>query len=239
MLASNIVRKYINKVFVPTRADMFALQRLATLKLDFLPTSIESMRPAAVNLILNDIILNRRKTVLEFGSGVSTLYIAALIRHVGEGKLISFEHDKEWMKIVEAILSQNGLSEFVSLEYAPLVMDHPWVSKSKTSWYEAESVRKALSRVIVDLLVVDGPPAGNKLNGKNQLSRFPALPAVEPHMSSPCAVILDDFNRLGEQKIVKSWVEDFEGFDCLDYTLTTGTAYLRRGQGYVVTVQSR
>lgn len=235
---TNIARKYVNKIFVPARADILALQRLSALSLGFLPSSTEAMRPAAINTILNDIVVNQRSNIIEFGSGISTLYIAALIKEKGRGKLISFEHDETWLKIVKEMLVENSLSEFVSLQYAPLISEHPWFSESQTSWYDINYVSKVLNNIMIDLLIVDGPPAGSRLSGQYQYSRLPARFAVQSHLSSTHAIILDDFNRPGEQRIVKRWLENSK-YELYDYALEAGIAYLRCGSGYVVAVQTR
>ncbi|WP_448570599.1 class I SAM-dependent methyltransferase [Trichothermofontia sp.] len=234
----NIVRKYLNKFFVPTRADLFALQRLSALNLGFLPTSISAMRPGAINIILNDIIVNERENIVEFGSGISTVYIAALIKQKGSGRLISFEHDQGWIKVVESMLRQNNLSEFVSLEYAPLVSEHPWQSKSRADWYDTDIVYQALKDEKVDLLVVDGPPAYGS-EGKRELARLPALLVLGSYLNLSSAVILDDLNRSGEQKIIKCWLEKYKDFNFYDYTLEAGIAYLKRGLGYTIAIQTR
>ncbi|WMW23235.1 class I SAM-dependent methyltransferase [Methanolobus mangrovi] len=148
--------------------------------------------------ILNEIIINGRKEIVEFGSGISTIYIAKLLKEHG-GRLNSFEHDENWVHIITKLLKENNLNKSVSVNFAPL-------SKSKfcldnCKWYDENIVR---SKIItpVDLIIVDGPPA--YLNDL-ALSRYPAIPCIHSKLSDDYCIILDDIDRSGEEQIIGMW----------------------------------
>jgi len=80
--------------------DILAMQYLAPLSKTYLPWTIASMRPSGLVKVLNDIVVNRRYCIVECGGGVSTYYIASLIKERG-GHLYTIEHDKAWVSILK------------------------------------------------------------------------------------------------------------------------------------------
>ncbi len=77
------------------------------------------MRPSGVTALLNDIVLNQRKTVVECGGGVSSLYIATLLADIG-GHLWIVEHDEGWKSVLEESLQRKGIARSVTVILAPL-----------------------------------------------------------------------------------------------------------------------
>jgi len=73
-------------------------------------------------------LLRETDSVLEFGSGRSTIWFASICKNV-----VSIEHDKKWVEKVQMDLKSNGLSDKVILKYLPLIQnlepcDQPYVS---------------------------------------------------------------------------------------------------------------
>lgn len=141
------------------RRDILAMQVLAPLSSRYLPWSMSAMRPSGVVKVLNEIILNRRRHIVELGGGISTCYIGRLLRQRGEGRLWTVEHDDRWADVLEQTLAGEALSEVVTVVRAPLSPISPAWPGEDTAWYDREAIRDALAGLPVDLLVVDGPPA--------------------------------------------------------------------------------
>ena len=59
---------------------------------------------------------------------------------------------------------------------------------------------------VVDLLVVDGPPAFEDGFG---LARHPALPVLRGRLAPGATVVLDDIERPGEREVVRRWEREF------------------------------
>jgi protein-L-isoaspartate O-methyltransferase len=74
-----------------------AVQILAPLCNVFLPWTNWSLRPASIVTILTEMLLHRRRVVVELGSGVSTVYLAAFLRDTA-GKVYAVEHDPAWAR---------------------------------------------------------------------------------------------------------------------------------------------
>ena len=86
------VNSVLNKYLLDAtrdRKDMLAMAALAPLSRGFLPWSQASMRPSGLLAVVNDIVINRRTKIVECGSGISTFYIARLLKERGGHYLLS------------------------------------------------------------------------------------------------------------------------------------------------------
>jgi predicted O-methyltransferase YrrM len=178
--------------------DTFALAALQGLATGYMPWSQSSVRPSALVCLLNDVRLNRRRTIVEFGGGISTLFVAELIRHSKDQQLLSFEHDEAWSGFLSQELERRGLGEVARCIHAPLRSCPGY----DLNWYDIETVRAALAGRQVDCLFCDGPPAYAAAAG---MARLPALSIVREFLASDFAIMLDDIQRHGERQIAKAW----------------------------------
>jgi len=165
----------------------------------YLPWTDWALRPAALVAVLNEIVLAKRETIVELGSGVSTVVIGRLLAERG-GALTSLEHDPDWATVVRSQLEREDLESTVELLVAPLDA-HPEAWED-APWYSAEMI--AMLPSTINLLLVDGPPG----HGEGMAhSRYPALPALAGRLSPNALVVLDDADREPEQEIVERWSE--------------------------------
>ncbi|MCW6038691.1 class I SAM-dependent methyltransferase [Spirulina subsalsa FACHB-351] len=180
--------------------DILAMQYLAPLSGEYLPWSGYAMRPSGLVQVVNEIVINQRSKIVECGAGVSTLYIARLLRQKG-GHLYTIEHNLDWMNWIQGELEREELSHLVTLIYAPLQATD--LSLENTLWYDTEILNATRSSLQgIDLLLVDGPPAYEE---SIQYSRYPAVPYFLPQFARDVTVVLDDANREGEKEILKRW----------------------------------
>ncbi len=183
--------------------DIYSLNLLQSLLINYpyLPISIFALRPLAINMILNEIIINNRQFILEFGSGISTLLIARLIkRNQLSTRLISVEHDANWCHLIQAQLKSEEAPNSVKIIHAPLLpCDISW--DNKLEWFN-QQILKDYFIDNFDMIIIDGPPACNE---NLQFSRYPALPFIWDKLKPEFVVILDDANRYGERKIIAQW----------------------------------
>jgi Methyltransferase domain len=217
--------------------DIQASQRLTTLVAAYLPWSGFSIRPSGLEKVLNEILFHRCGCIVECGGGLSTIYIAALLRQQQHGHLFTVEHNLEWLELLRGWLQAQGLQDYVTLIAAPLTDCN--LALHQTQWYDTKVIQGVLDRygvdhspsgaesprpIAIDLLLVDGPPAYEE--GK-ELSRYPAVPFFKSWFADRVVVILDDFQRPGEQKILKRWEAllnfKFQGYE-LDGGLAIGKA---------------
>jgi len=156
-----------------------------------------AMTPTGLAAVCAEVTGNRRRRVVECGSGFSTLVLARQL-HARGGRLISLEHDPVWADRVRGHLSAAGLAEVARVELAPLG-PHP-LALDGLRWYARRALRSLPQHI--DLLLIDGPPA---FEPHLKLSRYPALPALADRLTPDATVILDDIDRPGELDILEAW----------------------------------
>lgn len=184
-----------------TSEDLYAFNMLAPLSTRYIPWSGGSIRPSALVYILNDLSINRRQRVLELGGGVSTLFIARLLRQKG-GHLTAVEQDEEWAGWLRTQLEYEGLGQVAQVCLAKLE-PHP-LALDDCMWY-ADSTMRLLKSSTYDFLLVDGPLAGAPEISR---SRYPAVPYLRDQLEAHATVCLDDAQRPGEQSILHTWEDD-------------------------------
>lgn len=205
--------------------DARAATELSRLGLAYTPWTASALRPAAVALLVNEVLINRRRTVVEFGAGISTLHLAKALAGTG-GQLISIEDDPGWAEVVGELLSQHGLDDAVRIVVAPLAPCRH--ACDGLGWYAGPIITAALAGLSIDMVVVDGPKAFEP--GK-ALARYPAWLAVRDHLAPACLLALDDFERAGEQAVLALW-QALPGFDLAVTASHTGLALCSRGPAF-------
>ncbi len=173
---------------------------------DHLPVTKSSMSFFAIAMITNDIMINGRRTILEFGSGLSTILIARLIKKNNiPCTIYTIEHDKNWFDLLNTILIKENTIENVVSIHAPLSSSKK--SKNELNWYNEEAIINSLTdKLLFDLVIIDGPPAHEK---SKSLSRYPALPFIKNKLNKSYSIYLDDASRNGEQEVIKYWKQEF------------------------------
>jgi hypothetical protein len=200
----SIVLNTLGKYLLFPLKDALAMQYLMPLSQSYLPWTGYSIRPSGLVKIINEIIINQRTQILECGGGISTIYIARLLKDRG-GRLYSIENDARWAGIIKNILEAEGLAEFVSIIVAPLAQSQ--FGLDGNYWYDEAIVKNAIADTKVDLLIVDGPTATTEATSS---ARYPAVPFFRSYFASDYAVVLDDIIRSGEQEIVSKWEKELK-----------------------------
>jgi hypothetical protein len=74
---------------------------------EYFPTTSSSLRFHTLATILNDIIINKRESIIEFGAGISTLAIANLFKKNSLNySLVSVEDDLNWFNYMKSCISK-------------------------------------------------------------------------------------------------------------------------------------
>lgn len=175
---------------------------------NFIPFTSWTISPSVILHILNDIVINKRRNIIEFGSGASTLYMARLIQTLKlDTKLYSVESNEEWMKKMEDELSLYNLQGIVTLIHAPLTKAPKNIClKGQELWYCIDSINEKLGATQeFDLVVVDGP-----FGGSTPFARYSAIPFLKSRLSNNWGVFLDDSRRDDEREIANLWAKALE-----------------------------
>ena len=180
----------------PSRAarefrDEAAGVALAALGGPYLPWGAGAMRPAGLVAVCNDIVLNGRRRVVELGSGVGTVLLSRLLtqrRPLDGFRMAVVEHDLGWARWVTDQLDRERIGHHVVVIEAPL-LPHALAERG-VRWYDEAAVAAGLDAALrgdlIDLLLVDGPPAYATGHGQ---ARYPALPVLH-HRLAPAMIEL-------------------------------------------------
>ena len=161
------------------------------------------------------------RSVVECGSGVTTVVLSRLLSIIPGATMLSFDHDPSFAQKTASMLRERDLPGPVALSINAAPMAGHVINGEAFNWYKTDEV---MVPDPIDLLVVDGPIVSND----NPLARYPALPILGPYLSDKAVVILDDANRPSEQQTLQRWVDEFPGWAVEMVATEKGTAIMRR-----------
>ncbi|TLP94741.1 class I SAM-dependent methyltransferase [Nesterenkonia salmonea] len=203
---SRVIRDGVETSIGHLRRQFYNVQTaLEISKLSEQPISLQPYNEAwpmagADLLELMTYILDRRPhTILECGSGMSTVWIGLALKQLGRGRLYSLEHDDHFLAQTQHLIEINGLTDQVSINRAPL--DDVSVGDQDFEWYAVDGWQEISD---IELLIVDGPPQST-----GKLARFPAVPMLLDRLADRATVVLDDADRPDEQEIGRAWSEQY------------------------------
>lgn len=203
--------------------DTYSMAQLDKLGVPFFPWTGSSLRPSSIRLLVNEICIHQRRTFLEFGAGISTLYFAEMAKRHG-GRLVSVEQNSDWIDIVKGYLRENDTEDFVEFIHAPIV---PLPEGSVTpEWYDGKILSSQLGERKFDLILVDAPVSRKG----HLLARAPAGDFIGNHLKEDFAVFLDDVHRKGEQQISQRWLSK-SGWSLKVYWPVASVAVFRPAAG--------
>lgn len=169
--------------------------------------------------LIQYLLENEPKCIVELGSGSSTIIIARTLQILGKDDTvhIAVDHELKYLNLTRSSAQLNGVAEGVEFFHCPLERYMPL----DKLWYSGLTEKLAGRKI--DLLIIDGPPGPLQ-----PMSRYPALPVLAAHLAEHCTIILDDAIRQEEQEIAKVWVQEHPEFT-LDLALEGhGMAVLAR-----------
>jgi predicted O-methyltransferase YrrM len=163
------------------------------------PTRDWAGSPDFLRVVAEYALRKRPRTIVECGSGVSTVVLGRCVELNGGGHVYSLEHDADYAARTRALLANHALSRFATVVDAPLVDIE--LADWKGRWYDLGAVDFGGK---VDALIVDGPPFF-----ASGLARYPAGPMLFERLAEGGAIILDDADRRPEREIVDRWLRRY------------------------------
>jgi predicted O-methyltransferase YrrM len=176
----------------PPGTDLSYIQSLALNKawsiaedtLDFIARLIDQVKP---------------QFILEFGSGVSTIFMALCCQKLSpDCLLISIDHDPEYAKSTARQLQVLAVEAKSRLQVAPLVV-RDFGGKHLPAYF-LEEADIAVS-MPADLVLIDGPPL---ILGGREGVLYQAMSFVRPGT----IILLDDANRTQELETIAKWQDN-------------------------------
>ncbi|MDB3887366.1 class I SAM-dependent methyltransferase [bacterium] len=148
---------------------------------------------------LSTLLEKKSGSVIDIGSGISTLLFGYGVKRNGKGKVISLEHNKEYYDKSKKLIKEHKLEAYCELYFCPLkeyVLDG-----KKWLWYDTSNIEFPDNIVLVS---VDGPPGGTQY-----MARYPAIPILEKFITDKTVIYLDDAFRNEEAEIAEEWKSKF------------------------------
>lgn len=149
-----------------------------------------------LGLVVDHILENRPKLVVEFGTGASTLIIARALQLAGGGNLISFEQHADFVDLTRKWLADYGLE--ADLRAVPL---RPSPDGWPGLWYDHGPLPAN-----IDLMLIDGPPWTI-----HPFTRGAAATLFD-RIAPGGTILLDDAARPGERVVARRWKKAWPNF---------------------------
>lgn len=183
-----------------------------------LPSAEEwTVRPDLAARVVSEMLAREAPTVLELGSGVSTVIAATCAKQHG-GRVISYDAEEQYADVTRAMLAERGLQDCAIVHTTPL--RETAIGDRRQPWYGIDT---ATLPPRIDILFVDGPPRATA-----PLARFPALPVLYDRLPVGAVVILDDGGRKDEQEIARLWLELYPDLQPVHINSRSGAIMLRK-----------
>ena len=184
---------------------LFDYNQLSTLfsKNEFIPFTEWSLSPSTILHILNDILLNDKKNIVEFGCGSSSLYIAKFLEKLGSrSNYYCIESNEEWLNKMRFLAERYEISKFINFVHAPMAeIEEQYGYKNQKLWYDIATVRKVINNVKeIDLVLIDGP-----VGIDSPYARYSAIPLLKKKFAKNISIFLDDTFRKEEMEILEEW----------------------------------
>lgn len=156
-------------------------------------------------------------TIVEFGSGTSTVLIAKAAQRLhaqdagAPPSVLSFDHLETYHAATLARLREAGVHMLARVVLAPLT---PYTAPHGVTYAFYDRCRHELATLRERstspprrvLAVVDGPPAAT-----GEHARYPALPLlIETLAPERIDLLLDDYRREDEQEVVRFWLAELQ-----------------------------
>jgi predicted O-methyltransferase YrrM len=178
--------------------SLTALYRLIDGQVALPSTRRWAASPDILLRLVRHIQRNPVQTIVECGSGTSTIVIAHALKLLGRaGHIHTIENNPFFARQLQAELEARNLQERVTVIVAPLVEKRYENFEQIFHWYDLSAARIPDQ---IDLLFVDGP------YGKvNRHARFPAGPELLPKMAPTGHIFVDDAKRSDESALGRLW----------------------------------
>lgn len=178
-----------------------------------------ALAASSLNLLSQLVLENEPTSVLEFGSGRSTVALAHLMKRANPDRtgpmLISVEQNETYLRETQLLLQRAGLDDVVRLFHAPIAYQRWGYYEGACYNLSGAGTLDELTQFRPELVVIDGPVGGYGI-------RFGTVPSVFETLADDALIIMDDALRDSELAIAQWWEE-------LGYTQHGGV--LTRGKG--------
>ncbi|WP_143959150.1 class I SAM-dependent methyltransferase [Litoribacter populi] len=146
--------------------------------------------------LANDIVVYRPKTILEIGSGLSTIIINNLLKELNyDVKFFSVDQDLGWQKTL------SKTCDLVLFKHFDLINSNSFSFDGTGTWFDIPSNSELLSMKF-DLILVDGPKGH-----ESKFARYGIVNFISDRLNPNSIMYIDDTHREDEDLIVSDLVK--------------------------------
>lgn len=213
----NFIRAQINLLYRQVES-LFSIYSIINFRYPLPPMRGWPISPDFGQIIITHILKEKPKTIFECGGGISTILCGYMLEKIGEGKIISLDHEEKFLSKTKEELRLHQIKVKIDGIYSPLknyeINGKTWL------WYDLEKIR---DEPLIDMLIVDGPPSTVQQN-----ARYPALPLLRKYFSDKITIFIDDAGRKEEREMINLWMEEFPEFAFESIETEKGVAILKK-----------
>ena len=160
---------------------------------------------------------HRPQSILEFGSGVSTLWFSMYIEEHPECRLISIDDSASYLEKTRDMVERKQRISYICAPISPY-----WFRMKRFAAYSPDWTREIQPNTRFDIVLIDGPLG-------YRFGREAALYQAAPFLHPRSLILLDDANRPPEQRALRGWRRVWgEGLETVDFPgLKQGLVALR------------
>lgn len=147
----------------------------------------------------------RATTIVEFGSGVSSIRLAL---EFPDAQIVTIESSRQWYETVVQMSAEHGVDKNLAVRHRPL----SW-QRHGLSVFLSYACGELPERI--DAVIIDGPPTWTRRG------REACLYQVVRRLRVGGRVLLDDYGRNREKTMVRNWTWSFPGVFAIT-TFATG-----------------
>lgn len=156
----------------------------------FVPYTTYALDPTEILHILNEVVINQRKCVLELGTGTSTIYLARLAKANNmDIQIISVDHNADYQEVIKQFCAGEGTASHIQFLHAPINEEY--------NWYDKKVILGGMNNRKVDMVIIDGPP---KINGDRNI-RANGKTFIEQLLSDSYSIFIDNADRPEEREL--------------------------------------
>jgi predicted O-methyltransferase YrrM len=203
-MIKNKIDALIRKFFIHKNEELpsFLLQKLFH-QGAYLPFTTSSLKFRLLACLANDIVVNNRKAILEFGSGISTILTARLIKlNKLDTTITSIDENDEWQELIKSILEEEELINYVTFVHAPTEIS---TNLNQSYEYNSKNVIEKIKDSKFDLILVDGPSAWQS---STKMSRASNSQFIVNNLANNYTIFIDNSDRPGEVALTKKLATD-------------------------------
>lgn len=163
----------------------------------YLPLTNWAPGPEFLCHISNEICINNRRNIVEFGTGVTTIILARLAKiNSLPLRITTIDQSQEWQEIVKQLAARDGVESYIKFIHNPII--------PRVHGNIAEIQKRVFSQEDrFDCAIIDGPVSGHEFRRKDTVA------VIKTYLYDQFTIFFHDTDRNEEKQLAKYWASQF------------------------------